>query len=68
MRQACFVQKADNNKYRNERPFFMPKRVTIMLSDDLDTFVRRHQANTIRDTQKGYSYSQALNDLLSNGI
>ena len=46
----------------------MPKRVTIMLSDDLDTFVRRHQANTIRDTQKGYSYSQALNDLLSNGI
>ena len=46
----------------------MSKRVTIMIDDDLDLAVRQRQAKRIRDTNGGYSYSKAVNDLLSNVI
>ncbi len=45
----------------------MAKRVTIMISDDLDRRVRQYQAKTIQDTNKAYSYSRAINDLLAKG-
>lgn len=46
----------------------MTRRVTIMISDDLDRKVRQHQARTIQDSNNGCSYSKAVNDLLVKGI
>lgn len=42
----------------------MSKRITIMLDDDLDKKIRERQIKIMTETQKGYSYSQSLNDML----
>jgi len=42
----------------------MCKRVTIMIDEDLDRKIRFRQANVIRQTQEGCSYSKVLNDCL----
>ena len=41
-----------------------PKRVTIMLDDDLDQKLRDRQAKLIRETQGSYSFSKVLNEVL----
>ena len=42
----------------------MAKRITIMLDEDLDEKIRARQIRVMTETQKGYSYSQSLNDML----
>ncbi len=39
-----------------------------MISDDLDRKVREYQARTIQETNRAYSYSKAINDLLRKDI
>ena len=46
----------------------MTKRVTFMISDELDRKVRQFQAKTILVSNKAYSYSDAINDLLARSI
>jgi len=41
-----------------------PKRVTIMLDDDLDLELRERQAKLIKKTQSSYSFSKILNETL----
>jgi len=41
-----------------------PKRVTIMLDDDLDQELRDRQAKMIKKTQSSYSFSRVLNEVL----
>ena len=41
-----------------------PKRVTIMLDDDLDQELRDRQARLIKKTQGSYSFSKVLNEAL----
>ena len=41
-----------------------PKRVTIMLDDDLDQELRDRQAKLIKKTQSSYSFSRVLNEVL----
>ena len=40
----------------------MPKRVTIMIDDDLDKKLRIRQAKLISQNQTSYSYSKVLNE------
>ena len=42
----------------------MAKRVTIMISDDLDKRVRQKQAKLIRETNESVSYSSVINRTL----
>ena len=42
----------------------MALRVTVMLDEDIASKLRDKQAKQIKKTQKGYSFSQALNDSL----
>jgi len=41
-----------------------PKRVTIMLDNDLDQELRERQAKLIKKTQSSYSFSRVLNEVL----
>lgn len=41
-----------------------PKRVTIMLDNDLDQELRERQAKLIKKTQSSYSFSRVLNEIL----
>ena len=43
----------------------MSKRVTIMISDDLDKKVREKQAKMIRASSTSVSYSRVINEVLS---
>ena len=45
-----------------------PKRVTIMLDDDLDQELRERQARMIKKTQSSYSFSRVLNDVLRKSL
>ena len=42
----------------------MPKRITIMIEDDIDKKLRQRQANIIQQTSQSYSYSKTINDIL----
>ena len=42
----------------------MAKRVTIMISEDLDKKVRRKQARLIQEKTTSISYSSVINDVL----
>ena len=42
----------------------MPKRVTIMIEDDLDKKIRVYQSKVMQKKNDTYSYSKAVNDLL----
>lgn len=46
----------------------VPKRVTIMLDDDLDLELRERQARMIKKTQSSYSFSRVLNDVLRKSL
>ena len=41
-----------------------PRRVTIMIDDDLDKKLRLRQAKLISQEQTSYSYSRVLNEVL----
>lgn len=45
-----------------------PKRVTVMLDDDLDQELRERQARMIKKTQGSYSFSRVLNDVLRKSL
>ncbi|MGY5149104.1 MAG: hypothetical protein ACW9W3_03490 [Candidatus Nitrosopumilus sp. bin_68KS] len=42
----------------------MSKRVTIMISDNIDKKIRSIQAKKIKEQAPSYSYSKAVNDIL----
>ena len=42
----------------------MPKRVTIVIEDDIDKKLRQRQAKMIQQTSQSYSYSKTINDVL----
>ena len=44
----------------------MPKRVTIMIADDLDSKVRQKQAKLIKQTNATVSFSSVINGVLRN--
>ncbi|AJW71536.1 hypothetical protein NADRNF5_1858 [Nitrosopumilus adriaticus] len=44
--------------------YYMKKRITIMIDEDLDKKLRVFQAKVIQKNQSSYSYSQALNEAL----
>jgi len=44
----------------------MPKRVTIMVDDDLDKKLRLRQAKLIQTEQTSYSYSRVINEVLKS--
>lgn len=44
------------------------KRVTIMITDDLDKKIRNRQARLIQTDHKTHSYSSVLNDLLRKAL
>lgn len=44
----------------------MAKRVTIMISEELDKKVRMKQAKLIQKTNNTVSYSSVINDVLKN--
>jgi len=46
----------------------MSKRVTIMISDDLDRKVRDKQAALIKKSSASVSYSSVINQVLANKI
>ena len=46
----------------------MSKRVTIMISDDLDRKVRDKQASLIKKASKSISYSHVINQCLANKL
>ena len=46
----------------------MTKRVTFMINDELDRKIRQFQAKTMLGSNKAYSYSDAVNDLLTRSI
>ncbi len=46
----------------------MPKRVTIMLDDDLDKKLRIMQAKEIQKTTSSVSFSGTLNEVLRNSL
>lgn len=46
----------------------MPKRVTIMIDDDLDKKLRLRQAKTIQQTTSSVSFSKILNEVLRKGL
>ena len=46
----------------------MSKRVTIMVSDDLDKKIRMLQAKRIQQEQSSISYSQIFNEQLRKGL
>lgn len=46
----------------------MSKRVTIMISDDLDRKVRDKQAQLIKKETRSVSYSSVINDALRGKI
>ena len=41
-----------------------PKRITIMVDDDLDKKLRIRQAKLIQQTQSSVSYSRVINDVV----
>ena len=46
----------------------MAKHVTIQIDEELDRMVREHRARMMLASNKTYSYSAALNDLLAKSI
>lgn len=46
----------------------MSKRVTIMIDNDLDAKVRNFQAQQIKSSSDGYSYSKAVNTILARVV
>ncbi len=46
----------------------MPKRVTIMINDDLDKKLRLFQANAIKKTTSSVSYSSVINQLVRKQV
>jgi len=46
----------------------MPKRITIMLDEDLDKKIRQRQAKMIQQSQSSYSFSRAVNELLKEAV
>lgn len=51
-------------KYRKYEINNMSKRVTIMITPDLDKKVRAYQAKIMQKQNSTYSYSKAVNDIL----
>jgi len=45
-----------------------PRRVTIMIDDDLDKKIRNRQAKIIQTTQSSYSYSRVINELVRKAL
>ena len=41
-----------------------PKRVTIMIDDDLDKKLRIRQAKMIQQSQTSYSFSRVINEII----
>lgn len=48
--------------------FFMSKRVTIMIEDDLDKKLRLLQAKMIQQTSSSASYSSVINEVLKKRL
>jgi hypothetical protein len=48
--------------------FIMPKRITIMIDDDLDKKIRLIQAKKIKDTNKIVSFSEIINETLRKNL
>ena len=46
----------------------MPKRVTIVIEDDIDKKLRQRQAKMIQQTSQSYSYSKTINDVLRKAL
>jgi hypothetical protein len=44
------------------------KRITVTIDDELDRKIRNLQVDLISSTQKGWSYSNALEILVKNGL
>lgn len=44
----------------------MAKRVTIMISEELDSKVRKKQAKLIEKSSSSVSYSRVINEVLAN--
>lgn len=44
------------------------KRITIMVSEDVDKKIRNIQAKRITTTQSSYSYSRAIDEILRKGL
>ncbi len=44
--------------------YSMRRRVTFMIQDDLDRKVRQYQAKVMLGSNRTYSYSDAINDIL----
>jgi len=56
-------------RYKNKIvTYFMSKRVTIMIDDDLDKKLRMRQAKLIQQEQTSYSYSRVLNEVIRKSI
>lgn len=51
--------------YYNMKP---PRRVTIMLADDVDKKIRELQANNIKRTQNTYSFSRTIDEALRKAL
>lgn len=46
----------------------MPKRVTIVLDNDLDKKIRLKQAKLIQTEQKSVSFSRVINEILKKAL
>ena len=46
----------------------MPRRVTVMMEDDLDKKIRLFQAKKMQKENETYSYSKAVNDILRKAL
>ena len=47
---------------------FMPRRITIMVDDELDKKNRAYRAKVMKRDNSPYGYSRAINDLLKKAI
>ena len=45
-----------------------PKRVTIMIANDVDKKIREIQAKNIKDQQSSYSFSRTVDDQLRKSL
>ena len=46
----------------------MPRRVTVMIENNIDKKIRNYQSKIIQKKNSTYSYSRAVNDLLRKVI
>lgn len=63
-------QLGKNRQYKRKKlsNFFMAKRVTIILDDDLGKKLREIQARQIKESSKSVSFSGVLNETLRKSL